>query len=57
MAKKIRVALQAVILIGGDKAGNWSGWYRVAVPLAEQAYEDHVNLTLNRTPLMATAPA
>jgi hypothetical protein len=23
---------QAVILVGGDKAGNWSGWYRVAVP-------------------------
>jgi len=33
---------QAVILVGGDKAGNWSGWYRVAVPLAEQAYEDHL---------------
>src|SRR3954469_10240681 len=27
---------QAVILVGGDKAGNWSGWYRVAVPQAEQ---------------------
>ena len=29
---------QAVILVGGDKAGNWSGWYRVEVPQAEQAY-------------------
>ncbi|MFF4114471.1 hypothetical protein [Streptomyces sp. NPDC001714] len=27
---------QAAILVGGDKAGNWSGWYRVAVPQAEQ---------------------
>ncbi|MBT2430466.1 type II toxin-antitoxin system RelE/ParE family toxin [Streptomyces sp. ISL-112] len=31
---------QAVILVGGDKAGNWSGWYRVAVPQAEQAYAE-----------------
>ncbi|MEU1186185.1 type II toxin-antitoxin system RelE/ParE family toxin [Streptomyces sp. NPDC005859] len=33
---------QAVILVGGDKAGNWSGWYRVAVPHAEQAYAEHL---------------
>ena len=33
---------QAVILVGGDKAGNWSDWYRVAVPQAEQAYAEHL---------------
>ena len=33
---------QAVILVGGDKAGNWRGWYRVAIPLAESAYADHL---------------
>lgn len=33
---------QAVILVGGDKAGNWSGWYRTAIPQAEQAYADHL---------------
>ncbi|WP_131765180.1 type II toxin-antitoxin system RelE/ParE family toxin [Candidatus Protofrankia californiensis] len=33
---------QAVILAGGDKAGNWRGWYRMAVPLAEAAYADHL---------------
>ena len=33
---------QAVILVGGDKAGNRSGWYRVAVPQAEQAYAEHL---------------
>ncbi|MEU6222831.1 type II toxin-antitoxin system RelE/ParE family toxin [Streptomyces sp. NPDC047042] len=33
---------QAVILVGGDEAGNWSGWYRVAVPQAEQAYAEHL---------------
>src|SRR5215468_8764818 len=33
---------QAVILVGGDKAGNWRGWYRSAVPRAETAYADHL---------------
>ncbi|MFD5321101.1 type II toxin-antitoxin system RelE/ParE family toxin [Streptomyces sp. NPDC127098] len=33
---------QAVILVGGDKAGNWSGWYRKTVPLAEEAYAHHL---------------
>ncbi|MFF3288739.1 type II toxin-antitoxin system RelE/ParE family toxin [Streptomyces sp. NPDC003023] len=29
----------AVILVGGDKAGNWSGWYRTAIKEAEVAYK------------------
>jgi hypothetical protein len=33
---------QAVILLGGDKAGNWRGWYRTAIPFAEAAYADHL---------------
>jgi hypothetical protein len=33
---------QAVILVGGDKAGNWSRWYREAIPVAETAYEEHL---------------
>ncbi|WP_322755427.1 type II toxin-antitoxin system RelE/ParE family toxin [Frankia sp. Cas3] len=33
---------QAVILVGGDKAGNWRGWYRTAIPLAEAAYAEHI---------------
>ena len=28
----------AVILVGGDKVGNWSGWYRTAIKEAEEAY-------------------
>lgn len=34
---------QAVILVGGDKAGNWRGWYQTAVPLAETVYADHLS--------------
>lgn len=33
---------QAVLLVGGDKAGDWRGWYRTAVPLAETAYAEHL---------------
>ncbi len=30
----------AVLLVAGDKAGQWEGWYRTAIPLAEERYED-----------------
>ncbi|MGI5179585.1 type II toxin-antitoxin system RelE/ParE family toxin [Dactylosporangium sp. CA-152071] len=29
---------QAVLLVAGNKAGDWSGWYKTAIPLAEVAY-------------------
>lgn len=28
----------SVLLAAGDKAGQWSSWYRQAIPLAEQRY-------------------
>lgn len=31
---------QVVLLVAGDKAGFWSRWYRTAVPLADQRYDD-----------------
>jgi hypothetical protein len=33
---------QAVLLVGGDKSGNWQRWYRTAIPAAELAYAEHV---------------
>jgi hypothetical protein len=33
---------RAVFLVGGDKAGKWSEWYKTAIPLAEQAYAEHL---------------
>lgn len=30
---------QAILLLGGDKAGNWKTWYDRNIPLAEQRYE------------------
>jgi hypothetical protein len=31
---------QAVLLVGGNKAGRWSKWYDEAIPLAEEAVAD-----------------
>ena len=30
----------AVLLVAGDKAGQWDVWYRTAIPLAGHRYED-----------------
>lgn len=30
---------QAILLVAGDKAGDWEGWYQLNVPIAEQRYE------------------
>ncbi len=32
---------QIVLLVAGDKAGDWRGWYRRAIPRAEQLYAEH----------------
>jgi len=29
----------AILLVAGDKAGNWQQWYRQAIPRAEQLLE------------------
>ena len=31
-------AREAIILVAGDKAGHWSGWYAEAIPLAEERH-------------------
>nr|WP_283139896.1 type II toxin-antitoxin system RelE/ParE family toxin [Rhizohabitans arisaemae] len=32
----------AILLVGGDKSGDWSGWYRRAIPQAEELYAQYV---------------
>ncbi len=32
----------AILLLGGDKTGAWSGWYAVAVPEADALYDTHL---------------
>jgi hypothetical protein len=31
----------ALLLLGGDKAGNWQRWYRENIPSAEQLYLEY----------------
>ncbi|WP_165984053.1 type II toxin-antitoxin system RelE/ParE family toxin [Streptomyces sp. YIM 98790] len=39
---------RAVLLVAGDKAGNWRGWYEANVPLAEKRYREHVAVLEDR---------
>lgn len=33
---------RAVMLYGGDKSGNWKGWYKEAIPLADRLFDDYL---------------
>jgi hypothetical protein len=33
---------RAVLLVAGDKSGNWHGWYDTAIPLADDRYAAHL---------------
>ncbi|MGW1292541.1 type II toxin-antitoxin system RelE/ParE family toxin [Streptomyces sp. NPDC002533] len=33
---------RAVLLVAGDKAGDWQGWYDANIPLAERRYQSHL---------------
>ncbi|MFE3450853.1 type II toxin-antitoxin system RelE/ParE family toxin [Nonomuraea sp. NPDC059194] len=33
----------ALLLLGGDKAGNWDRWYKENIPLAMQLYIDYTS--------------
>ena len=32
----------AILLVAGDKSGQWDKWYRAAIPRAEQLYDDYL---------------
>ncbi|MGO1851053.1 type II toxin-antitoxin system RelE/ParE family toxin [Microbacterium sp.] len=32
----------AIMLIAGDKAGNWTRWYRKNIPVADDLFDDHL---------------
>ena len=33
----------AVLLVAGDKSGQWTGWYKTAIPRAERLYAVYLN--------------
>jgi len=32
----------AILLIGGDKSGQWESWYKEMVPIADALYDEHL---------------
>ena len=33
---------RAVVLVGGDKTGDWKGWYKRNIPRADRLYEQYL---------------
>ncbi|MEW2005268.1 type II toxin-antitoxin system RelE/ParE family toxin [Microbacterium sp. NPDC079208] len=33
---------QAIMLVAGDKAGNWKKWYRENIPIADARFAEHL---------------
>lgn len=33
---------KAILLVAGDKAGNWKRWYIKNIPAADDAFDDHL---------------
>jgi Phage derived protein Gp49-like (DUF891) len=31
-----------ILVVAGDKSGQWEKWYRTAIPRAEQLYDDYL---------------
>ncbi|MEU5965542.1 type II toxin-antitoxin system RelE/ParE family toxin [Micromonospora parva] len=34
---------EAVFLVAGDKSGQWQTWYKTAVPLADDRFQEHLS--------------
>lgn len=32
----------AILLLGGNKSGQWDEWYRTAVPIADELFDEHL---------------
>jgi len=32
----------AILLIGGDKTGQWESWYEEMIPIADRLYDEHL---------------
>ena len=33
---------RAIVLLGGDKRGDCSGWYERTIPIADDLYDEHL---------------
>lgn len=39
---------EAILLIAGDKSGEWKRWYRVNIPIADDRFDDHLDALRGR---------
>ncbi len=39
---------KAILLVGGDKSGDWSGWYDVNIPIADERLDEHQEATTKK---------
>lgn len=39
---------RAILLVAGDKAGNWKKWYRTNIPLADELLDQHLRALTDR---------
>lgn len=35
-------ARRAIVLLGGDKRGDWTGWYERTIPQADELYDNYL---------------
>jgi hypothetical protein len=33
---------RAIVLVAGDKAGNWKKWYLQNIPIADDRFDEHI---------------
>jgi hypothetical protein len=38
----------ALLLVGGDKRNNWEKWYREAIPVADDLFDEHLRRVRQR---------
>jgi hypothetical protein len=53
---------RAVLLVGGDKRGDWQGWYPRNIRLADRLYDEHLRrlgkgVRWQRSPVRAASPS
>lgn len=39
---------QAILLVAGDKSGDWTRWYRRNIPLADDLFDQHIQTLRGR---------
>jgi hypothetical protein len=32
---------EAILLVGGDKSDDWTGWYETNIPIADDRFDEH----------------